>query len=1040
MKKKTYLILFLLVCVFAVSSDAQHLPVLNVPSPDVSGLGEYGRIPVGLYTGVPDISVPLHELKAGHYSFPLAAKYHLASVKPQVPEGCLGMGWSLHAGGYISRKVNGVYDEKMHTDGHAPGFYAQGYRLAGMSNEEFHQATQQILPSDGSPFYELSADEFSFNFFGHTGTFYCDGSGGWQVISDEDIRVEFDSATGFVDLRGLRPEIQPGSWGAQSRNNRFFNRFTLITPDGCRYEFGGIYATEYSISYYNRQNADLIPTTWQLSRIMTPQGHTVSYTYEAVDLQCDLRYVPSKREPNQVYCSASPVHTIGREAMVGFLLMPVRLKSIETPIETVSFDYWQELDNGSRFEGNMLAWKAPSQFSSSIYHSNRLMHYDRFLAFMGNGLDLTDDKTLQKSISKKLTNSVLHRLVLFNKRDKKIQQTIYFDYSFSNRRKVSRILSTGVVQSLIPKYAEAPGGFKVFARYIVPTFDFMRWDWKYHFTYYDQEYLPYNYMAGETDYWGYYAGRLVSFSDYPDFKKPIPSLRYTKAGVLASITYPTGGSSHFTYELHQYGQAVDENRTCLLDKSGVAGGLRVSTVSRYDADNTFLDCKKYHYSEELNGRKSSGVLSMLPTYEVSYNLSSGESIKQTSEGGFFPFVSNNNAPVVGYSCVIEETQDSTGKCLGYVRHRFSNFDADLYGDAYLDEPLLYANVKGQSPVLPYTSLSLNRGKPLSEEHFSADGRLIKQQVKHYKEVNPGSFKHAHQYIVYFCSDPISPLWGCVGILTKVYTHSFLVDSITVAEYPSEGSGVPFKEQYLLKYNAQRMLQQERILTSEGGYRTIEYRYPSDSKNYLELVNAHILSPIVEQTVTEDGQSVKEVRTWNVVASPQAQGISPYVQSIHRVFNEQEQPPIYKVLHTDRYGNPLEAEVEGVRCCYIWSHLGTRIIAIVKNASYSDVYRLLGILPEKITAMDYPEAADYRRLEGIRHQLPDSQVFIYKYTPELLLESATLPNGHTMGYRYDYLGNLQYELLYDEAGDSSAWKVKKAYEYQHIYQEVSLIKP
>lgn len=131
MKKKTYLILFLLVCVFAVSSDAQHLPVLNVPSPDVSGLGEYGRIPVGLYTGVPDISVPLHELKTGHYSFPLAAKYHLASVKPQVPEGCLGMGWSLHAGGYISRKVNGVYDEKMHTDGHAPGFYAQGYRLAG---------------------------------------------------------------------------------------------------------------------------------------------------------------------------------------------------------------------------------------------------------------------------------------------------------------------------------------------------------------------------------------------------------------------------------------------------------------------------------------------------------------------------------------------------------------------------------------------------------------------------------------------------------------------------------------------------------------------------------------------------------------------------------------------------------------------------------------------------------------------------------------------------------------------------------------------
>ena len=81
--KKRLLSVFVFLAIFSFNCiGQQQIPIKNVPSPEIAGLGEYGKVPVSLYTGVPDISVPIYELKAGNYSLSLAASYHLASVKP----------------------------------------------------------------------------------------------------------------------------------------------------------------------------------------------------------------------------------------------------------------------------------------------------------------------------------------------------------------------------------------------------------------------------------------------------------------------------------------------------------------------------------------------------------------------------------------------------------------------------------------------------------------------------------------------------------------------------------------------------------------------------------------------------------------------------------------------------------------------------------------------------------------------------------------------------------------------------------------------
>jgi hypothetical protein len=45
-------------------------------SPDAAALGKYGSIPVGPYTGVPNISIPLYTIRSGDLTLPVSLSYH----------------------------------------------------------------------------------------------------------------------------------------------------------------------------------------------------------------------------------------------------------------------------------------------------------------------------------------------------------------------------------------------------------------------------------------------------------------------------------------------------------------------------------------------------------------------------------------------------------------------------------------------------------------------------------------------------------------------------------------------------------------------------------------------------------------------------------------------------------------------------------------------------------------------------------------------------------------------------------------------------
>lgn len=98
----------------------------------------------------------------------------------------------------------------------------------------------------------------------------------------------------------------------------------------------------------------------------------------------------------------------------------------------------------------------------------------------------------------------------------------------------------------------------------------------YNFDYYTAAVLP-NRLSKQVDLAGFYNAASANTTLIPSLSDRNSLLYYTMAGVLTKITYPTGGSSKFDYEL------------------GTWGGLRIKEITDYTANNSPAKKKTYDY-------------------------------------------------------------------------------------------------------------------------------------------------------------------------------------------------------------------------------------------------------------------------------------------------------------------------------------------------------------------------------------------------------------------------------------------------------------
>ena len=82
----------------------------NVPK-QVS-LQSSGGVSYHLFTGQAGYTIPIYKLEDPDFQLDIALRYQSDGFKPFQPSGFYGQDWSLIAGGYITRTVQGFPDEQ----------------------------------------------------------------------------------------------------------------------------------------------------------------------------------------------------------------------------------------------------------------------------------------------------------------------------------------------------------------------------------------------------------------------------------------------------------------------------------------------------------------------------------------------------------------------------------------------------------------------------------------------------------------------------------------------------------------------------------------------------------------------------------------------------------------------------------------------------------------------------------------------------------------------------------------------------------------
>lgn len=109
------IILITLMSLFLVNPLPAQTPTYDVlriipPSPTAAALAKYGDIPVSYYTGIPQVSIPVYTIRNRDITVPITLSYHAGGVRVEEEAGWVGLGWSLQAGGAITRTVKGSDD------------------------------------------------------------------------------------------------------------------------------------------------------------------------------------------------------------------------------------------------------------------------------------------------------------------------------------------------------------------------------------------------------------------------------------------------------------------------------------------------------------------------------------------------------------------------------------------------------------------------------------------------------------------------------------------------------------------------------------------------------------------------------------------------------------------------------------------------------------------------------------------------------------------------------------------------------------------
>jgi hypothetical protein len=245
----------------AQNDNPDKVPTVNIVSPTASSLGKYVDFPVNLHSGVPEIGIPIYTVQKGPLSLPISLSYHASGLQVAEPASWVGAGWSLQAGGVVSRNAKGGNPDER-----------KGYQNKtfwddnGFSNYFFTTSPWGDLVNDYDRFLQGykdgEPDLYTFSFGNYSGKFYFREDHSVVLIPETDLKIELIEKSG----------------GNLSYD--YFQGFIITDADGIKYYFGvtadatdidpieksRIWSNEVLETYQN------VISSWYLNKIESADG------------------------------------------------------------------------------------------------------------------------------------------------------------------------------------------------------------------------------------------------------------------------------------------------------------------------------------------------------------------------------------------------------------------------------------------------------------------------------------------------------------------------------------------------------------------------------------------------------------------------------------------------------------------------------------------------------------------------------------------------------------------------------------------------
>ncbi len=684
--------------------------VKSIPTaPNASSLGKFGDIPVDYSRGIPEITIPLHEVRSRSLSLPISLSYHAGGIKVDEQASWVGAGWALVAGGGITRVMKDRPDLFLQSNNSFKKQLSTAWQSSSTQSYYDYAALIKQKQELNSTGFDLEADILMVNCPGYNGKLFWDEEAG-VFIARPSLPVKVEA------IRLVNPVTQLQELVG----------FKLIDVSGIQYTFG-IYNGVKAIDQ-TTVDGDFYITTWHMQEMLdTKTGDKIVFEYY----------------PNESIRTTSPSFSV----------------SVLNPVGSMNYNPITD-----RLEGVEMSYPIVINSEAKL---KKIISFDETVEFIAltNRTDLLPAP--QQGILKRLDRIEIRNLS--NPVDVIKSYDFAFDYytiPFNNNYCFGMpygSFPTGKLRLLsVKEYnknrteSKPAYTFEYNSSEMLQQFSANQDHWGFAKTAEGTGLIP-AVVEG--------SGLNHLFTSPNGAPLPISTIAPNREsnfaegvkGLLTKIIYPTGGSTELVYEPNEYSRVIDGSGY-ISETNKICGGIRVNEIKDFAANqSTPHHTRRFYYRLPTNPTISSGVLANTIMYDTqvleqrcqghAYFLTAPPFQVVECAGGGGPLAYTRLNRIVRTSSPKGPIGSTPG---GHILYEFVEVVHNSNGIG--GKTQYRFNLNGDNPNMPTNSYTrfgrfdgLYTGKLLEQNEFDTQGTLRKTTLNEYSGVT-GSGDEIHSNI------------------------------------------------------------------------------------------------------------------------------------------------------------------------------------------------------------------------------------------------------------------------------------------------------